>query len=164
MTHCIYCEHTKVYTLANGHKKCAKCKRKFSPKKVTCQGEIVRAFCEGRVAHATAKTFGIHYQSVHKKYMELRRAIAYKSQTDFEANLFRVKEYEEYIYMPRYKKAQMQALYEAFDILIFDYEGKIYTTMIRIETRYTSHNTELKELKKYLALEKSQNFNHAKIK
>lgn len=154
MQRCIYCNCEKLYTLGGGYKKCASCRRKFSPKKVTCHARLLESFCRGESASEAAKKYGMYYARVHKKFMEFRAAVASHAQNEFNNNMDKVKEYEEYIYLPASKRRSEEALYSAFDILIFDYGTKIYTTLIRVEKRYNPHNTQLKELKKIFTSKK----------
>jgi hypothetical protein len=137
-----------LYTLGGGYKKCASCRRKFSPKKIACHARLLESFCRGESATETAKKYGMYYARVHKKFMEFRYSVACHAQSEFNGNLSRVEEYEEYIYLPICKRRNIEELYGSYDILIFDYGTKIYTTLIRVEKRYNVHNSEPKELKK----------------
>ncbi|MDY0116936.1 MAG: hypothetical protein RBR59_05115 [Sulfurimonadaceae bacterium] len=154
MSLCIYCYHDKLYTLANGYQKCAKCKRKFSPKKIDLEKQIIEAFCASKSAFAFAKEENRSYEKIYKIYNKLRLKIAQESEHNFLKQMDNVHEYEEYIYMPRYKKNDPNALYESHNIMIFDYKGKIYTTLIRIENRYTPQNIDRIALKKIFTSQK----------
>lgn len=154
MQRCVYCNHEKLYTLAGGQKKCASCRRKFSPRKVTCHARLLESFCRGESASKAAQKYGISYAGVHRKFMEFRHSVACYAQSEFNASLNKVQEYEEYIYLPICKRRNIEELYGSYDILIFDYGAKIYTTLIRVEKRYDADTIEPKELKKMFTTKK----------
>lgn len=151
---CIYCDHNKLYTLANEHKKCAKCRRKFSVKKIEMQNKIIEAFCDKRSISSFAKEENISYEKIYDLYNKLRLKIAQESESSFLNNIDSVDEYEEFIYIPSYKKSDPNALYESQNILVFDYGGKIYTTLLRVENSYTPENIDIVTLKKIFTHQK----------
>lgn len=163
MSLCIYCNHNKLYILVNGYKKCAKCKRKFSPVKIDKEKQIIEAFCEQKSAFALANEENISYAKIYKIYTQMRLTIAQESEDNFIHHMDSVNEYEEYIYIPRYKKDDPNALYESHNIIIFDYQGKMYTILIRAEHRYTPENIDRVALKKiymYQKIAKTKTYNN----
>lgn len=154
MTFCIYCNHYKLYTLANGHEKCANCKRKFSPKKIILEEKITEAFCEKKPISRLVKEEKISYEKIYTFYNKLRLKIAQESEINFLDNINSVDEYEEFIYLANYIKKDPNALYKSQNILVFDYKGKIYTTLLRVEKSYTPQNIDIASLKKIFTHQK----------
>jgi hypothetical protein len=146
---CIVCAHKTLYTLANGYKKCAKCKKKFSPKKIAQHLKIVEGFCQDVSANDLAKRLNTHYVTVANAYRKCRLIIAALSQESFESHEHYIQEYDEYLYLPKYKKSNPDSIYEAHNFLIFDY-GKIYTLTLPFSSKYLHYDKNPKELKNFL--------------
>jgi len=125
---CIYCDNKKLYKLKSGQLKCCACKKKFSPKKLQKELTIIRCFCDDKSANQTAKELNINYISVHKRYELFRNLIAnfleeaYKNKD--------VKEYDEYLYIPRSKKKIKENIFDAQNFLTFNYDNKIYNLLM----------------------------------
>lgn len=64
---CIYCYYEKLYELKSGQLKCAKCKKKFSPKKIQTDSKLIDYFCQNLSANQTSKELNISYVTVKKK-------------------------------------------------------------------------------------------------
>lgn len=146
---CIACNHRILYTLSNGYKKCSRCKKKFSPKKIIQKLQIVEGFCNGVSANFLAKQLNVNYATVTKVYEKCRVLCAHLSQDSFEKHEDYIQEYDEYLYLPKYKKSNPNSLYEAQNFLIFDY-GKIYTLTLPFSSKFLHYDKDPKELKKFL--------------
>ena len=73
---CIYCNHYILYDLKNGSYKCAKCKRKFSTKKLDRKKRILRDFLQGFNPTEISKKENISYASVVKEIQNIRKVMA----------------------------------------------------------------------------------------
>lgn len=118
------------------------------------QKKILEAFCDKRTVSNLAKEEKISYEKVYTFYNKLRLQIAQNSEMNFLNNIGSVGEYEEFLYIPKYKKNDPNALYKAQNIMVFDYRGKIYTTLMTVEDKYTPENIDIASLKKIFTFKK----------
>ena len=146
---CIYCANKKLYTLSNGYKKCPRCKKKFSPKKYETKLKVIDGFCKDKSANKLSKQLGINYMTVSKVFQQCRIFIAQQSQNSFETHEHYIQEYDEYLYLPRYKKSNPDSIYDAQNFLIFDY-GKIYTLTLPFASKFAQLDKDPQELKNFL--------------
>lgn len=164
--HCIYCTHEKTYLLNDSLRKCARCKRKFSPKKIAKTNLIKEAFLQGLSATEASKKHQMHYLTVQKQYMQFRKSILLHSDTIYHRYADKVTEYDEYLYLPKSIKNFDNNMHKMRHFLTLSYSDKIYTIMMPTLARYELYNKdekEKKQLSKYLRfnkvakLQKSQN-------
>jgi transposase-like protein len=132
---CPACLNQKLYSLANGYKKCAVCKKKFSPEKRKRENAIVECFCQNKPANLCAKELGVHYLTVEKRYRLFRQIIARFMQDEFD-NKTQTIAFEEYIYLPRSKRGKKEAIFDGINFLTFNYDQKIYNILMPDLTRY----------------------------
>lgn len=158
VNNCIYCSHKILYTLKNGHIKCSKCKKKFSPRKVETFLKILQGFCNDINALELSKQLSLNYLTITKSYQSIRYKIAFFCQYEFEKHENYITQYDEYIYLPNNKKTKIEFLYDAQNFLIFDY-GKIYTLLLPFSSKYHIYDTNPKELKKFLTYNKIAKLN-----
>jgi hypothetical protein len=133
---CIYCNHTKLYTLNTKQLKCAKCKRKFSPKKLSQKQNIIKCFCENYTINQAKQKLGINYITIQKEYLSIRKYIASFLENQYNQN--NVISYDEYIYLPQSKKRVKENIFDAFNFLTFEYDTKIYNLMMPSLEKYKS--------------------------
>lgn len=134
---CPYCNHNVTYTLATDQKKCALCKRKFSPKKIEKEILLIKYFCENYTANQAAKELGINYLTVKKRFELFRKLIAnYLQDQYFPKDAV---QYDEYVYLPKAKKKDKKNIFDAQNFLTFNYENKIYNILMPNLYKYKSH-------------------------
>lgn len=153
LSRCIHCGHKIVYHLQNGHIKCAKCKKKYSPQKFEKNLDIIKGFCNDSNALELSKQLKISYSTVLNTYKDIRMKIALFCQYNFENHETHINEYDEYLYLPANKKKEIEHLFEAQNFIIFDY-GKIYTLMLPFSSKYSNFSDSPEELKKFLTYNK----------
>lgn len=73
---CPICSSKILYRLKDKRIRCARCRFRFSPKKIEDDLKILRLFCDQYSAYRTAKKLGLSYGKVRKKYMRYRGEIA----------------------------------------------------------------------------------------
>ncbi len=154
---CIYCHHDKTYLLSDQQRKCAKCKRKFSPKKILKQAQIKEAFLQGLSATKAAKLYNMHYLTVQKQYMHFRKHLLHHADALYQQHAQDVKEYDEYLYLPKSIKHFDNNIHKMRHFLTLSYETKIYTIMMPTIARYElplQDEKEKKQLSKYLRFNK----------
>ena len=157
---CPYCNHSNIYNLATGQKKCAKCLRKFSPKKIERDRKLIKAFCEDKNANECAKELGINYLTVKKRYELFRGLIA--NYLEEEYNRFSVDEYDEYIYLPKSKKKIPKNIFDSHNFLTFNYNTtKVYNLLMPKLNNYKEQflddgldETYFKEFSKFMMFNK----------
>ena len=154
---CIYCK-SKTYKLKNGYRKCAVCKKKFSPFKIEKEEKILKCFCSDLTALECSKKTKLNYITVKKKYEEFRKSIAIFAEKDFEKKK-EVIEFDEYLYLEKNKRKGKKNIFDAYNFLTFDYGGKIYNLMMpdlsRYKTSFLKDSLEevyYKEFEKFLKL------------
>ncbi len=126
---CIYCGHYILYKLKNGYYKCAKCKRKFSPKKLERKAQILKGFLDELVPKKIAEKYNISYATVVKEIKHIRKVITMKCENEF-LKKQEIKEFEEYLYIPKTNKKNIDSIYKAQNFLTIDYGDKIYNILL----------------------------------
>ena len=153
---CIYCGHPYTYILKDGLRKCSKCKRKFSLKKIAKEQTLKSAFIEARTAKETSTNTGIHIATVLKYYRKFRRDIALYSDREYQRHIETVTGYDEYLYLPKSLKIEKN-IDKLQHFLTLSYEKKVYNLMMPTLRRYgydRSDTQERKLLLKYLQFNK----------
>jgi DNA-directed RNA polymerase subunit RPC12/RpoP/transposase-like protein len=138
---CIYCEHYILYKLKNGYYKCARCKRKFSPKKIEKKAKILKGFLDELTPFEISKKYSISYATVVKEIKHIRRIIANICEEEF-LKKEDIKEFEEYLYIPKSLKRNKNSIYKAQNFLTIDYGGKIYNIMLSNMKNYETLSPE----------------------
>lgn len=156
---CIYCQHAKLYELKSGQIKCAKCKKKFSSKKIKTDLELIGCFCENLTVNEASKRLSINYITVKKRYELFRTLIA-----NFLEEEYRNKpiiEYDEYIYLEKSKKKVKENIFDAQNFLTFAYDDKVYNLLMpnlnRYKNQFLEEGTEeiyFKEFSKFMMFNK----------
>lgn len=132
---CPYCNYSRTYTLASGQKKCAKCTKKFSSKKIQRDMEIINLFCENKSANECAKELEINYLTVQKKYELFRGLVAQYLEEAY--HKYKVDEYDEYIYLPKSKKKIPKNIFDSQNFLTFCYQKtKVYNLLMPNLNKY----------------------------
>jgi hypothetical protein len=132
---CIYCNHKHYYILNTGQYKCAKCQRKFSPKKYEDTSKIIDYFLKGVSANKCSMELDKSYITIKKHYQKIRETIIILLENDY-AN-FHSNEYDEYIYLPKSKKRIKENIFDAHNFLTFCYdESKVYNLLMPALQRY----------------------------
>ncbi len=153
---CIYCAHPYTYILGDQQRKCSKCKRKFSPRKIKREEKLYSLFTQGLTARETSRQTGMHFATVEKRYRQFRRDIALQSDRQYQLNSHRITGYEEYLYLPKSLKAEKH-IDKLQQFLTLSYDGKVYNLMMpTVSTRYvdSENDQENKLLLKYLNFSK----------
>jgi transposase-like protein/DNA-directed RNA polymerase subunit RPC12/RpoP len=154
MEKCIYCGHYILYKLSDGNLKCAKCKRKFSPKKIKRKEIILKLFLQNLTPTKIAKISNISYATVVKEIKNIRINMAQICEDKFlEKN--QISEFEEYLYIPN------KDIYKAENFLTIDY-GHIYNILLSDMKNY--ENLSQKEIKSMFLQRRIIKYqNHIKI-
>ncbi|MBN2896485.1 MAG: transposase [Campylobacterales bacterium] len=126
---CIYCQNP-LYTLHNGHVKCATCKRKYSPMKLERDFAVIDAFVAGESAHAAANRLGLNYQSIATRYHLLRALAAADLERRYSERGEEVAEFEEYLYLEASRRSDPHALFDAHNFITFCYGARIYNVLL----------------------------------
>jgi len=156
---CIYCDHPYTYVLGNGQRKCSKCRRRFSPGKLERRTRIWTLFLSGLSAAAAAKESGMHYLTIQKYYTEFRIELARECDADYRRNAHRVREYDEYLYLPKSLRAE-QHIDKLRRFLTLSYDTRVYNLLLPEPARLVSVSleevaeSEQKLLLKYLRYHK----------
>ncbi len=157
---CIYCG-SSTYLLANGQRKCKSCKRKFSPKRVVRLLELLACFCENLTINECSKKTGLNYLTVKRYYEDFRKTIAIFMEEDYLQKI-EIRGFEEYIYLERSKDPQKD-IFDGYNFLTFDYDGKIYNLLMPDLARFKPFFSEdgldtiyHKEFKSFLRVSKVQ--------
>ena len=138
---CIYCGHYILYKLSDGSFKCAKCKRKFSPKKIERKAKIFKSFLDGLKAIQISKKYNISYVTVVKEINKIRRVMAQICEDEF-LKKNDIKEFEEYLYIPKTNKKDLNSIYKAQNFLTIDYGDKVYNILLSSMKNYDSLSKE----------------------
>jgi hypothetical protein len=162
---CIYCKHSHTYVLGDSQRKCSKCKKKFSIKKIQREETLFLHFKNGDTARETALKTKMHFLTVQNHFEKFRKNIALYSDELYQLNSDRVNDYDEYLYLPRSLSIENN-LDKLQHFLTLSYDDTIYNIMMpktKQSLLYASDDKEHKLLMKYLKfnkiskLSKSQN-------
>ena len=134
---CIYCGHYILYKLKEGNFKCAKCKRKFSIKKIERKAKILKGFLDELNPNEISKKYNISYATVVKEIKNIRMVIAKICEDEF-LKKDDIKEFEEYIYIPN------KNIKSAQNFLTIDFGGRIYNIMLSSLKNYDFNEKEIK--------------------
>ena len=134
---CIYCGHYILYKLKEGNFKCAKCKRKFSIKKIERKAKILKGFLDELNPNEISKKYNISYAAVVKEIKNIRMVIAKICEDEF-LKKDDIKEFEEYIYIPN------KNIKSAQNFLTIDFGGRIYNIMLSPLKNYDFNEKEIK--------------------
>jgi len=134
---CIYCNHYIIYKLKDGNYKCAKCKRKFSSKKLHRKAKILKGFLDELTPQEISKKYSISYATVVKEIKHIRKVIAKICEEEF-LKKENIKEFEEYLYLPKSTKNILNAQ----NFLTIDYGDKIYNIMLSPMKNYAGFDEE----------------------
>ena len=145
---CIYCEHPYTYLLADKQRKCGKCKRKFSPRKVAREKKLETLFIEGCNAREASKQTGMHFATVQKYYENFRRNLALYADEMYQLNSHRVTGYDEYLYLPKSLNIT-EHIDKMQHFLTMSYDNKVYNIMMPY-TRDIHYDKEDEQSKKLL--------------
>ena len=126
---CIYCSG-KLYALNDGMVKCAKCRRKFSPRRAEKTLALITAFAQDESASEAAERLALSYVSVHRAFATFRQLSARICEDEYERLRHLPCEYEEYFYLARAKRRNKNAVFDAQNFLTFDYDGHLYTIVM----------------------------------
>ena len=156
---CPYCNHDIVYTLQTTQKKCAKCLRKFSQKKILFEKKTIDLFCEDTTVNLCVKNHNLNYVTVKKKYDKYRQLIASFLEEQYHNK--QVIEYDEYIYLEQSKKKIKENIFDAINFMTFNYEDKVYNLLMPNLHRYKNQflddgieESYFKEFSKFMMLNK----------
>jgi len=144
---CPYCNNTKTYNLANNQKRCARCRRKFSIKKIKQKELLWECFKKGINATHCAKSQKMHIATVLKHFMNFRIEIAIEADKEYNNNSHKVTGYDEYLYLPKSLKVE-ENIHKLQHFLTLSYEDKVYNIMMPSIKKYGSNPDKL--LLKYL--------------
>ncbi|MCK4441763.1 MAG: transposase, partial [Sulfurovaceae bacterium] len=126
---CIYCQHPYTYLLADKQRKCSKCKRKFSPKKIEREALLFSHFKKGDIARQTAISTKMHFLTVQKYFEKFRRDIALDLDKQYQINNDRVTGFDEYLYLPKSLKIE-ENIHKIQHFLTLSYDEKVYNIMM----------------------------------
>jgi len=149
---CIYCSHSYTYLLHNQQRKCSRCKRKFSLKKLEREAKLKALFQEGKNATQASKQTGMHIVTVQKYYERFRKELVVLCDRSYQLHSHLVTDYDEYLYLPKSLDPHTD-ISKLKHFLTMAYEGKVYTLMMPSlqRFRFDSQNAqEQKLLEKYL--------------
>jgi len=156
---CPYCNHDIIYALNTSQKKCAKCLRKFSEKKILFEKNIINLFCENYTVNRCVKEKAHNYITVKKKYENYRKQIAIFLEDEYKSQ--EVKEYDEYIYLEQSKQKVKENIFDAINFMTFNYEDKVYNLLMPNLHKYKNQflddgadETYFKEFSKFMMLNK----------
>jgi len=153
---CIYCEHPYTYLLANEQRKCGKCKRKFSPKKIAREKKLFYHFKKGDTARTTSFETQMHFATIQKYFNKFRRNLAFYADKQYQQNSHKVTGYDEYLYLAKSLKIE-DHIDKLQHFLTLSYDKKVYNIMMPKTKRSLLPNDEAQDHKlllKYLTFNK----------
>ncbi len=125
---CIYCKNKTTYLLSDGLRKCSQCRRKFSPKKREKKRELIDLFLSAEdIPMKTLKgNSEININTISKHFEIFRKKIAFFLDSEYEKNIHKIDEYDEYIYCQKNSKSKKNCTF-----ITFSYEQKVYALLLQ---------------------------------
>lgn len=133
---CVYCGHDHLYVLDDGMRKCSRCRKKHSPRRVERIVSIIQAFSRDETASQASRRLELSYVSVLRQYEHFRKACARICEAEYEALRHLSCEYEEYYYLERTKRHRPEAVFDAYNFITFELEGHVYNILMPTLQRY----------------------------
>ena len=128
---CKNCKNQTFYTLADDYKKCKKCAKKYSLKKLKRDEDIINGFLQNITALELSKNLGLNYKTIKNRYDEIRAKIPQLLEDEYNSLPKDYSEYEEYYYFTQKQKSKnIKSLYEAINIIGFYSNEKVYTLLM----------------------------------
>jgi len=161
---CLYCAHPYTYTLGDGQRKCSRCKRKFSPRKVEREAKLWQAFLKGSTVRETAKILKMHHLTVQKYFDRFRKHVAALSDSSYQQHAHLVTDYDEYLYLPKSLKIETN-LDKLQHFITLSYQQRVYNLMMPTVSHYSTPDTTAQEQKlilKYLTYNKVAKMSEAR--
>jgi transposase-like protein len=126
---CPYCNHFKTYLLNTTQRKCAKCSKKFSPKKILREQNIIECFCNNYTAKRCSDKLNLNYLTVKNRYEVFRKLIINFLEDQYQGQ--HSSEYDEYVYLPKAKKKISKNIFDAQNFLTFCFhDTKVYNLLM----------------------------------
>lgn len=125
---CIYCNNSILYKLKSGQFKCSVCKKKFSPKKLHTDLELIKYFCNNHTANHSAIKLNLNYITVKKRYELFRIIISNYLEVQYTGKT--IIEYDEYVYLEKSKKKIKKNVFDAQNFLTLHYDDKVYNLLM----------------------------------
>ncbi len=97
---------------------------------------MIWLFCEDFSASKASKKLGVNYITAKRAFDKFRRELAIFLEAEYEKNRENVLEYDEYIYLDHSKRGDKRAIFDGFDLLTFDYGGRVYNILMPPLNRY----------------------------
>lgn len=154
---CIYCDHPQTYVLGDGLRKCTKCLRKFSPKKIAKEQKVLSLFIQGLNAAEASRSTGMHIVTIQKYYQNFRNIITVYCDRQYRRNADKVDEYDEYLYLPKSLKKFDENIHKLQHFLTLSYENKVFSLMMPTIQNFQYDQNDVqanKLLSKYLRFNK----------
>ncbi len=148
MNQCSYCHSKQIYHLSNQHIKCAQCHKKYSPKKLQRDFEVIALFCQNASAKQAQLQLNVNYMTIQKRYTLLRKIIISFLDKEYKNKKNINSEYDEYIYL------KSKNIYDAQNFLTFTYDEKVYNLMLPSLYKFKTYDKSNKDLEKFLFLNK----------
>ena len=126
---CIYCSNPYTYELADRQRKCSRCRRKFSPRKIAREERLRRLFTGGSTASEASRETGMHFATVQNHYRRFRKELAVESDEAYQRNSHRVTEYDEYLYLPKSLNPE-ESISKIQHFLTLSYDENVYNLMM----------------------------------
>lgn len=130
LEHCPFCGNDTLYGLSDGRVKCSRCKRRYSVKKLQRERHLVNLFCREYNALAASKEARVSYVTAKNFFDRVRRRLPVLLEADYEQNRDRIAEYDEYLYLDRSKRKDKRRIFDAHNLLTFDYGGRVYSILM----------------------------------
>ena len=161
---CPFCNCDKLYILQNNYIKCKNCTKKFSPKKIATELQIINYFCKNINAQQTSKELNLNYKTIHNKYTLFRKLCASYLEKIYQDSSEEESSYEEYYYFTqREKNKKSKSIYNAVNIIGF-YSNKMVYTLLMPSLPKTVKEDKDKSFEKYLQWHKIHSYDNSTSK
>lgn len=127
---CIYCNYHDLYEVSPTQKKCKKCGKKFSVKRLETEKKIISLFCQNKTALEASETLHVNYKTLLEKYGDIRKILTHELERLHQKNYGEFSEYEEYYYLPKQKRGKIKYLFDAIGILGMLYQDRVFTLVL----------------------------------
>ena len=125
---CIYCKNKTTYLLGDGLRKCSRCRKKFSPKRLKRERELADLFLLAEQSPVTllGERSPININTIKKHFMLFRTKIALFLDEEYEHNISLIDEYDEHFYYAKNTPSKKNCKF-----ITFSYKQKVYTLLLQ---------------------------------
>lgn len=127
---CPFCGQYHLNFLNDGRLECSICKIRHSPKKEARVKTLIKSFCEELSPQKIALEQNLSLPTVQNYYAKFRSLLPKFLEDIYHKKEESYNEYEEYLFLPKYKRSKLDYIAEGIGVIAFYGKGGVYTLLM----------------------------------